>query len=220
VSLWVLSSFPQFLASPARRKAIFRNFPHAGRRGSMSTAGKVLVVLFLLVLPVWIILVSAVASLNTEWTQVLAKLEKQVVDLEPQVVANQAKILQLQDQITLAQKSAADEQTLLRARIAEVERAKAEVVQIRTAVANQVDLLHSAVQAAQNASSKRKDERDSETAAKAAAIASVNKLDDENTKLLDELLNLRKEFKQLLEQNRQLVSSASPSTRRATSFAR
>lgn len=186
----------------------------------MSTAGKVLVVLFLLVLPVWIILVSAVASLNTEWTQVLAKLEKQVVDLEPQVVANQAKILQLQDQITLAQKSAADEQTLLRARIAEVERAKAEVVQIRTAVANQVDLLHSAVQAAQNASSKRKDERDSETAAKAAAIASVNKLDDENTKLLDELLNLRKEFKQLLEQNRQLVSSASPSTRRATSFAR
>ena len=180
----------------------------------MSTAGKVLIVLFLLVLPVWIILVSAVANLNTEWTQAVAKLEKQFNDLGPQVVANQAKLQELQDQIALTQMSALDDQTLLRSKIAEVERGKAEMIQIQTAVANQVEMLHSAVEAANNARDNRKAQKDAESAAKDAAVASVKKLDEENTKLLNDLQNLRKEFKQLLQQNRELVGGPASGTRR------
>ncbi len=180
----------------------------------MSTAGKVLVVLFLLVLPVWIILVSAVANLNSEWTQALARLEKQVSDLEPQVAANEKKILKLQDEIALAQDSADAEQTLLRAKIAEVERGKAEMTQIQTAVANQLDALKVAVESAKTASTQRKQQLDTETAAKDAAVESVKKLDTENAQLLQTLLNLRNEFKQILEQNRQLVGTPPPASGR------
>lgn len=80
----------------------------------MSTAGKVLVVLVLLLLPVWIILVSAVATLNMEWTQALAKQTQQIETLEADVAKNQRAIADFQDKITLEQLASEEEQTVLR----------------------------------------------------------------------------------------------------------
>src|SRR4051794_848243 len=111
----------------------------------MSTAGKVLVVLVLLLLPVWIILVSTVATLNMEWTQALAKQKQQIATLESDVAKNQRAIADLQDKITLEQLATEEQQTVLRAKLADVERAKAEAIELLTGVKVQLATLNEAV---------------------------------------------------------------------------
>ncbi len=88
----------------------------------MSTAGKVLTVLILMVVPIWILLVAAVADLNTNGTQAVKRLQEQVARLETQVVANEKKILDLQDQIAFEQAAMDRDRTVIRTQLAEVER--------------------------------------------------------------------------------------------------
>src|SRR4051794_19667549 len=111
----------------------------------MSTAGKVLVVLVLLVVPVWIVLVSAVARLNTVWTKELQKQEKLVDQLEQDVAANTKKIAELKDQISVEQFETGEHANVLRSKLTDVERGKAETLQIQTAVKVQLDTLKAAV---------------------------------------------------------------------------
>ncbi|AGA31273.1 hypothetical protein [Singulisphaera acidiphila] len=171
----------------------------------MSTAGKVLVVLVLLLLPVWIILVSAVATLNMEWTQALAKQTQQIETLEADVAKNQRAIADFQDKITLEQLASEEEQTVLRSKLADVERAKAEVIEVQTSVQVQLATLQQAVAKAQVARVDRDKEQQNETAGLAAARASVDELKAANSALLNELTQLREEFKSLLESNKTVV---------------
>ena len=90
----------------------------------MSTAGKVLTVLVLLVVPIWILLVAAVADLNTNGTQAVKTLQDQVSDLKAKVIDTQKNIASLQDQIALEQMAMDKDRTVIRTQLAEVERAR------------------------------------------------------------------------------------------------
>ena len=190
----------------------------------MSTAGKVLVVLVLLLLPVWIILVSTVATLNMEWTQALAKQKQQIETLESDVAKNQRAIAELQDKITLEQLATEEEQTVLRSRLADVERAKAEAIELLTGVKVQLATLNEAVAKAKIAREDRNKEQMNETAGLAAARTSVDELKAANSELLNELTQLRNEFKSLLESNKTVVErmlkSKTQRTGRPASFVR
>jgi hypothetical protein len=72
----------------------------------MSTAGKVLVALVLLVAPILVILSSAVAELNKSGTRAVESLKAQVGELKGDVAKNERDIVALKDEITLEQKAA------------------------------------------------------------------------------------------------------------------
>jgi cell division protein FtsB len=182
----------------------------------MSTAGKVLVVLVLLVLPVWIILVSAVAQLNMEWTRELAKQAKQVETLQADVAKNEGEIAKLQDKIALEQHAAREQQSVLSGRLADVERSKAETTEIQSAVNVQVAMLQKALAKAELARQERAKEQQSETEGLAAARRSVDELKAANSELMSELTQLRDEFKSLLESNKVLVDRVLKGTTRRT----
>ncbi|MHC5542181.1 hypothetical protein ACYOEI_28500 [Singulisphaera rosea] len=171
----------------------------------MSTAGKVLVVLVLLVLPIWIILVASVANLNTEWTMALKKLEGNIKTLEKQVADNEAMSHGLKDQIALAQSTAETNHVVIRSKLAEIERARAETTQIKTAVDVQLDTLKAALASAESTREHRKTEAQEEEKAKGAALADVERLKGETNQLMDQLSKLREEFKSTLDANRKLV---------------
>jgi len=182
----------------------------------MSTAGKVLVVLVLLVVPVWIVLVSAVARLNTVWTQELKKQEDLFDKLEKEVAANEVAIKDLKDQITLEQNETGEHLTVLRAKLTDVERGRAEAIQVQTAVNVQLDTLNAAVAKAQSARDQRKEEKQKEIQATADAEKVVNDLKAENAELMNQLSQLRDEFRFLLESNKKIVDRLNKSGTRRT----
>jgi chromosome segregation ATPase len=171
----------------------------------MSTAGKVLVVLVLLVVPVWIVLVSAVAQLNAEWTQELQKQQAQVTKLQQNVAANEQAIMKMKDDIVVAQTTADEHATVLRARLVDVERARADAIQVQTGVKVQLDTLGAAIAKAEDARKQRNEEKQQEIQAMAAAEKAVTELKAENAELMSHLTQLRDEFKSLLESNKALV---------------
>jgi len=171
----------------------------------MSTAGKVLVVLVLLVVPVWIVLASAVANLNTEWTQELAKQNKQIETLTEQVAQNKRDIQKLEENIGLVQTSAAEQQTALREKLTDVERARAESIQIQTGVALDLDRLKATIKNAEAVRDRRVAEKADEIKALASTRQDVERIKGENSELMGELSKLRDEFKATLEENRKLV---------------
>ena len=58
----------------------------------MSTAGKVLTVLILLVMMGWIVMLSAVAQLNANWSERVAKQEKDLVQVDQRIAQNKTGI--------------------------------------------------------------------------------------------------------------------------------
>jgi len=182
----------------------------------MSTAGKVLIGLVLLMVPVWILMVSAVTQLNASWRQVLHDQETKVGELEQAILKNQKEITGLKDKIVLVQVSGDEHATVLRERLADVERIKAEAINIQTAVKIQLDSLKVAGTNAENARDRRKEEKEQEIQSKAMAEKAVNDLKAENTELMTQLSQLRNEFKSLLESNKALVERmAKPRVQRA-----
>jgi len=190
----------------------------------MSTAGKVLIVLVLLVLPVWIILVSAVAELNSEWTQELAKQNKQIETLDADIKKNEAAIVALQDKIDIEQFRTREDEALLQARLSDYERARTELVRIDAGIKVQLATMATAVAKAELAKESRAKEQVDETKGLADARSLVDELKAANSELLSELTQLREEFKSLLDSNKksvnQLIRESVRPTTRSASFVR
>ncbi len=171
----------------------------------MSTAGKVLTVLVLLVVPIWILLVAAVADLNTNGTQAVKTLQDQVSDLKAKVIDTQKNIASLQDQIALEQMAMDKDRTVIRTQLAEVERARAATLEITKDVLLQKEMIDAAVKTAEAARDRRNAELEAEQQAKATVENDVARLQGENSELMSHLKRLRDEFKATLEENRKMV---------------
>jgi chromosome segregation ATPase len=171
----------------------------------MSTAGKVLVVLILLLVPVWIILVSGVASVNTEATKQISELKQQVAKLEEDLAKTERDIQGLKDQISLEQRATSENLAVIRSRLAEYDRARTDVFEIQDRAELDLELIKNSLKGAQEARDQRVTELKNETQAKADAEAEVAKLKTETADLMDQLEKLRDDFKSTLESNRQLV---------------
>src|ERR1700722_11428845 len=92
-----------WLGSRDPRAALVTRFPTPGGRGSMSTAGKVLVVLVLLTSVAWIVLASGVAQLNTNGNTRLHDLAEQIEKLQTGFKQTHDEIVSLRDQTSSIQ---------------------------------------------------------------------------------------------------------------------
>jgi chromosome segregation ATPase len=171
----------------------------------MSTAGKVLSVLVLLVLPVWIVLVSSVAELNKSGGEQVANLKTKVAQLETELAATQKGIVELKDQISSEQGTMAEQLTMLRAHQSELQKARSETLEIVSRVKLQLGSMQEAARRAEASRDVRKNEQDQEKVAKATAETNVEKLKQEHAGLVEELDKLRNEFKGTVDTNRQLI---------------
>jgi chromosome segregation ATPase len=172
----------------------------------MSTAGKVLVVLVLLVAPVWIVMVSTVAQLNMNAGAGLAALKTKVATLENDVATMTRDIVKLKDQIAHEQEAMSQQLAVTRARQADLQKARSEWIEIAARDNYQVAAMQEAAKRAVATRELRAAEKVQETEAKQAAEAEVEKLQQEHAQLTEQLDKLRGEFKATADDNRKLMA--------------
>jgi chromosome segregation ATPase len=171
----------------------------------MSTAGKILVVLVLLLAPVWLVLVSGVAELNRSGGEQVAKLKAQVAKLEQEIAATQRGIAEVKGQIALEQAAMAEGLVRIRAQEADLRRARSETLEIASRVKYQLESMQEAARRAEATRDLRTVEKKQETDLKARAEAEVERLKQEHASLVDQLEKLRNQFKSTVDENRKLV---------------
>jgi chromosome segregation ATPase len=171
----------------------------------MPTPGKVLVVLVMLLAPVWVILVSAVAQLNMSGGEQVGKLKQQVESLEKQVSDARRQVVALKDQITLAQVAMDEDLAVIRARQADLQKARSETIEMATRAKLQVASTQEAAKQAEATRDLRTTEKMQEIAAKEAAEKEVEALKQAHAESVEQLDKLRSEFKATIDSNRKLV---------------
>ena len=172
----------------------------------MSTAGKVLVVLVLLVAPVWIVMVSTVAQLNKNAGEQLESLKKQVATLESDVSTMTRNVVNLKDQIAHEQEAMNQQLAVTRAHQADLQKARSEWIEIASRDKYQVAAMQEAAKRAEATRDLRAAEKVQETEAKQAVEAEVEKLQQEHAELTEQLDKLRGEFKATVDENRKLMA--------------
>jgi chromosome segregation ATPase len=182
----------------------------------MSTAGKVLVVLVMVLTLVWLLLVSAVAQLNRNYGAELARLQAQIPDLEKNLDEARAELMHLKNEIAHEQVLTDQAFTELRARLSLAERALALTVEEQESLKYQLQTYNANKQAAEEAKELRNVEKADTEKQLADARAQVETTKAENAKLLDQLQKLRGEFTTLLAENRQLLRKLTPPSRPAS----
>ncbi|HEY2157487.1 MAG TPA: hypothetical protein VGH33_17805 [Isosphaeraceae bacterium] len=189
----------------------------------MSTAGKVLTVLSVLLMIVWIMLISGVAQLNTDSAKRVTDLRKKAEDLRTEVTKAQQEATDTHNAIVKEQED--KDRELAHARIRE-SRAEVQLTETRELLAwNQylVEKAAGALAAAKEDLNLRNQEKADLEKAKADGTALVDKLRGENAERLDQLAKLRDEFQKARQQNVGAVDSLRGAGRRAAqpvSFAR
>jgi len=171
----------------------------------MSTAGKVLVVLFLLTSLIWIVLASDVAQYNTNGNTKLHDLTVQVEKLESQLDQTQHDIASLLDQTSQTQEQVDREFTLLRARQADVEKARSQIQETLARVQYELATVQETVRNAQSTVGHRNVELQGETKALARERSDVQELIADSGKLMDRLTTLRKDFQTIYHANLEML---------------
>ncbi len=174
----------------------------------MSTFGKVLVVLVLLMIPVWVVLIATVAQLNKNWAIEIDKLQGQVVKLEQEVEAAEREIVAIRDEIGHVQVALGEELAAKRSQQAGLEEARSEHLEIAARLKN----LQATSEAAQKSAEENRVRRDAERKAEKTELGEkqeeVKALQKVNTVQMEELQKLRDEFKKTFQANRAKVGHA------------
>jgi chromosome segregation ATPase len=177
----------------------------------MSTAGKVLIILFLLTTLVWVVLASGVAQLNTNYNTKLHDLTVQVEKMGADLEQTQKDVDSLNDQISLTQEQIDRQLVLLRATQSDLERERSQIQE--TLLRNQYQLatIEETIKSAQSALEHRTTEQQEETQALAQAKADVQTLMAQSSQLMDRLATLRKEFQTTYHANIEMLGQLSRS---------
>jgi chromosome segregation ATPase len=173
----------------------------------MSTGGKVLTFLIIPVILAWMILASGVATINADAADTIRKLKTEITESEQQLAANEAEIFKTRDSIVLVQDDTAVNQAVLRERVNELERMRADKEEDKTRVSQQRDMLTASVEGANTSLNERKKELQDETQALAQLEGQVRQLQSDNAELTDQLTKLRDDFKRILQGNQRTVNS-------------
>jgi chromosome segregation ATPase len=179
-----------------------------GRRVSMSTAGKVLVVLIMLASLVWMVLMAGVTQLNRNGNQALKNLDDKVVQLTDDVQTARSQIVEIKDQTSVLQEQMDKDLTVIRSRQLDVERVSSNIKEILSRVQYQLATLGETVKNAEAAAKQRADEKVAEQKALDDARADVRTLKGQNQELTNRLTGLRNEFKSTLKTNASLIGKA------------
>ncbi len=179
----------------------------------MSTAGKVLVVLVSLSLMGWLVLLSMVAQRSANWGEVIAKQEDQLQALQGeagapgQVAQAEADLREVRAELVQEQLERNHDIQVLRAQVADQERALTDTIEALERVTNQVEGQETALKGAQLGRQRRQDELAETTQLLADTKQEVDQLMKRNEELVTQLDQLRIEFVTVLRENRRLVGS-------------
>jgi chromosome segregation ATPase len=174
----------------------------------MSTAGKVLVVLVTLTTLVWMILASGVAQLNRNGNNVLHELNKQLEQAQVDLKQTQHDIVAFRDETSSIQQKVDRDLTMLGARLADVQKARSQVIDGLTRIQYQLSTVEEAIKGAQTALEHRNADRQAEEKALADARAEVQSLMAESSQLANRLNNLRQTFQTTYKANVEMLGKS------------
>jgi chromosome segregation ATPase len=181
----------------------------------MSTAGKVLIVLVMLLTMVWIVLSAGVSRLNTNANTRLYELGKQVEELQVKVKDAQSEIASIVTQTTQTQEQVDREFGLLRAKQSDLERARSNISDTLSSVKYELELVQGTVKGAQTDLEHRNIEQQEETARLGTNRSQVAELMADCGKLRDLLSSLRKDFQSNYHASVELLGKAAGKTSEA-----
>lgn len=171
----------------------------------MSTAGKVLSVLVILVTVAWVFLTAAVSQLNRNGTKAVDDLKVQVAKLETEVTKAARDLDKAKEDWHLEQAVTQKRLTVLQARQSDLEKARSVVQEISTRVTLQLADAETIAKTSAADRDQRIVEKKAETEALKKARADVVQLKAERTELVGRLTELRKKFQTTLDENRSLT---------------
>jgi hypothetical protein len=160
----------------------------------------------LLVLPAWIVLASAVAQLNKNAGEQVAKLQKSVENLENQFTTLKNNVAGLKDQIAVEQGTMTEQLTLLRKQQSDLQKVRSEWIENSSRANFEVAGMKETAKRAEATRDLRASERMQEIAAMQAAEAQVEQLKQEHARLSEQLDKLQNEFKTTVDANRKLLN--------------
>jgi len=167
----------------------------------MSTAGKVLSVLVMLILVVWIVMAAGVARLNTNGNKALHDLIVEVDKLRADVDQTQVDIAGLRDQTSTIQEKVDHDLTVLRDRQFELERSHSQIDESLKRYTYQLGTVEDSVKSAQALLQHRIGERDAEQKSVADTRSEVKTLMADSSQLMNRLDTLRKTFQKTYQAN-------------------
>ncbi|MCA1684620.1 MAG: hypothetical protein LC745_01265 [Planctomycetia bacterium] len=171
----------------------------------MSTAGKVLAVLVMLMAVVWVFLTAAATQLNRNGASAVEGLKKDVEKLEADVTAAEHDIRKTKDEWDQDQVTTQKRLTVLAARQSDVEKDRSRSQETLTRVTFQLAQEEANVKASEGRLAQNIADKKSETEALASARADVERLKAERAEMVARLNELRGRFKSVLSENRSLV---------------
>jgi chromosome segregation ATPase len=171
----------------------------------MSTAGKVLSALVLVMAVAWVLLAAAVTELNRNGAKAVEEQQAKYKELEEDIASAQRSLQQLKDAAHMEQFYTQSDLTKLEVRQADVEKARSHVIEMLTRVKLQIDSLDATVKAAEANKEQRQDDKMSETEAIAKLESEVETLKGQNSELLSRLTSLRDSFKSTLQSNKEMI---------------
>jgi chromosome segregation ATPase len=189
-----------WLESDAAASLSGRPVPRRGR-GSMSTAGKVLTVLILLVMVLWIVMMSPVSQLNANYGQKVESQQKELEKLTTDVADANKAITTLTEQARVEQDATERDLRLLLSRISAAERRQSSTSEDLSRIKIQLADYLAAVEKAKTNLATREAEKakgEDDLAKKKDEIA---KSQAKNAELRAELAQLQEDFKRLLTEN-------------------
>ena len=171
----------------------------------MSTAGKVLVVLSMLMAMVWVLMTAKVAQLHMNSTEAVDKLQKEVAKLDANATEVADRAIGLRDAVNFEQIKMDKDLAVIRARLADLENARSETLEADARVKIQLDDAQATQKNSELARDTRLAEKNAEIAAKAAAEAEVERLKQVNSAMMDQLAKLREQFTTVVSQSKELA---------------
>jgi chromosome segregation ATPase len=174
----------------------------------MSTAGKVLTVLVLLVMVVWIVMLSAVSQLNVNWAEKIAAQQKALDDATEQFTKARDAGLSLTEQARTKQDETDRKLRVQLVRIAAAERRQSSVTEDLTRVKAQVADAQAAVETAKVNLATREAEKIANQEGLAKKRDEIAKAKASNADLRTQLAQLQDEFKRILAENAERLAKA------------
>jgi chromosome segregation ATPase len=171
----------------------------------MSTAGKVLVVLNLLLVLVWMGLASTAAMLNRNWGQQIADTQTWIAQNEPKLPDLYTEIDRKKSEINLVQVQKDNDLTNIRDQVSKLEKDDALTKESLARFTLQLETMQAAVAKAQARHEVRKKEKEETEKALAETRQLVVQLGQENDALLAQLTGLRTDFVRTLARNKEMI---------------
>ena len=171
----------------------------------MSTAGKVLVALVTVLLVGWLVMLSMVAQLNSNWGKVIADQTGKIETLRKDVETSRAELAEVKTKLSREQVAREHDVVVLRTEVADRERALTDTIEALERVTNQVEGQSVSLRLAEVGRTRRQDEKVQSETDLTETRQEVAGLIERNEEMMGRLAQLREEFKDLLQENRRLV---------------